>query len=89
MKVFPETRRVLSIWYLRFYWDKLWNLHMKNIMLRSFFSLWIHIQYWCIDGKYRIYVARLRNGGKTSFVESSNKKHYVTYIVLVMNTINQ
>jgi len=27
----------------------------------------IHIQYWCIDGKYRIYVARLRNGGKMSF----------------------
>jgi hypothetical protein len=27
----------------------------------------INIQYWCIDRKYRIYVARLRNGGKTSF----------------------
>ena len=27
----------------------------------------IHIQYWCIDGKYRIYVARLRNGRKPSF----------------------
>ena len=25
------------------------------------------IQYWCSDGKYIIYVARLRNGGKTSF----------------------
>jgi hypothetical protein len=24
----------------------------------------INIQYWCIDGRYRIYVARLRNGGK-------------------------
>jgi hypothetical protein len=22
-------------------------------------------QYWCIDGKYRIYVAKLRNGGNT------------------------
>jgi len=21
----------------------------------------LHIQYWCIHGKYRIYVARLRN----------------------------
>jgi len=30
----------------------------------------LNIQYWCIDGKYRIYVARLRNGGKTSFSES-------------------
>ena len=29
-----------------------------------------HIQYWCIDGKYQIYVARLRNWGKTSFSES-------------------
>ena len=28
------------------------------------FSLSVNIQYWCIDGKYRIYVARLRNGGK-------------------------
>ena len=24
----------------------------------------INIQYWCIDGRYRIYVARLINGGK-------------------------
>ena len=29
----------------------------------------LYIQYWCIDGKYRIYVARLRNWGKTSFSE--------------------
>ena len=29
------------------------------------------IQYWCIDGKYIIYVARLRNGwGGASFSES-------------------
>ena len=32
------------------------------------FKTWyIHIQYWCIDGKYRIDVARLRNGGETNF----------------------
>jgi hypothetical protein len=30
----------------------------------------INIQYWCIDGKYRIYVARLRNGRKTNFNKS-------------------
>ena len=30
----------------------------------------LNIQYWCIDGKYRIYVAKLSNGGKTSFSES-------------------
>ena len=28
------------------------------------------MQYWCIDGKYRIYVARLRNGGKMSFINT-------------------
>ena len=28
------------------------------------------MQYWCIDGKYKIYVARFRNGGKMSFRES-------------------
>jgi hypothetical protein len=40
----------------------------------------IHIQYWCIDGKYRIYVARLRNGGKTSFI--SIKLSYLILITL-------
>ena len=30
----------------------------------------IYIQYWCIDGKYIIQMARLRNGGKMSFRES-------------------
>ena len=29
-------------------------------------SIELNIQYWCIDGKYRIYVARLRNGEKTN-----------------------
>ena len=29
-----------------------------------------HVQYWCIDSKYRIYVARLSNGGKMSFSKS-------------------
>ena len=26
----------------------------------------IYTHYWCIDGRYISYVARLRNGGKTS-----------------------
>jgi hypothetical protein len=26
----------------------------------------VNIQYWCIDGKYRIDGVRLRNGGKAS-----------------------
>ena len=26
----------------------------------------IHIQYWCIDGKYTIYLSRIKNEGKTS-----------------------
>jgi hypothetical protein len=32
--------------------------------------LYTLIKYWCIGGKYRIDVARLRNGGKTSLGES-------------------
>jgi hypothetical protein len=30
-------------------------------------TLYEYIQYWCIDGNYRIYVARLRNGESESF----------------------
>jgi hypothetical protein len=30
----------------------------------------LYIQYWCIDGKYIIYVARLRNGEMRAFSES-------------------
>ena len=30
----------------------------------------LNIQYWCIDGKYRIYMVWLRNGRKMSFSES-------------------
>jgi hypothetical protein len=30
----------------------------------------LYIQYWCIDGKYIIYVARLRNGERRAFSES-------------------
>ena len=43
-----------------------WKLMLKcwDSWVRS-----INIQYWCtcIDGRYRIYVARLRNGGKIRF----------------------
>jgi hypothetical protein len=50
------------------------NSHHKiNMFLNNFIKDAInklYIQYWCIDGKYRIYVARLRNEGKTSFSES-------------------
>ena len=34
------------------------------------FILYTNIQYWCIDGKNRIYVARLRNGGKDELLAS-------------------
>jgi hypothetical protein len=34
-----------------------WQLFQKRVVCT-------HIQYWCIDGKNRMYVARLRNGGK-------------------------
>ena len=36
-----------------------------------FISSKLHIQYWCIDSKYRIYVAMLRNGGKTSYTRKT------------------
>ena len=32
--------------------------------------LQIHIQYWSIDGKYRIYLTRLRNGVKDELLAS-------------------
>ena len=35
-------------------------------MIRNIVCVYIYI-YWCIDGKYRIYVARFRNGGETTF----------------------
>ena len=33
------------------------------------------MHYWCIDGKYRMCVVKLRNGGKTNFIlySSQNK----------------
>jgi hypothetical protein len=34
-----------------------------------FYNKHMDIQYWCIDGKYTIDVARLRNGERTSFSE--------------------
>jgi hypothetical protein len=38
---------------------------------------YIYIQYWCIDGKYIIDVARLRNGGKRAL-----DKEYCVYILM-------
>jgi hypothetical protein len=42
-----------------------WTIHHSIKFLKK----GQHIQYWCIDGKYRIYVARFRNKEKTSFSE--------------------
>ena len=44
--------------------------YIDNIVIKLLIYIYIYIQYWCIDRKYRIYVMRLRNGGKTSFSES-------------------
>jgi hypothetical protein len=41
-----------------------------NSCLKKIDHIHIYIQYWGIDGKFGIYVARLRNGGYTSFSES-------------------
>ena len=46
-------------------WDRtLFNQYIVNCSQLLFRG---NMQYWYIDGKYRIYVAKLRNGGKTSF----------------------
>ena len=49
----------------------------------------IHIQYWCIDGKYRIYVARLRNGGKDEFLASLSNRLVPSHInsIFTVNTL--
>ena len=51
----------------------------------------MYIQYWCIDGKYRMYVARLRNGEKTSISESFHpfcaEPHNTPILYLFYNTI--
>jgi hypothetical protein len=36
----------------------------------SFIFGYIHIQYWSVDGKYRIYLTRLRNGVKDELLAS-------------------
>jgi hypothetical protein len=50
----------------------------------------IQIQYWCIDGKDRMYVARRRNGKKTSFSENLLRYkwglHYL-FIIIKLNNI--
>jgi hypothetical protein len=43
------------------------SLCIKHHLIAAGLNAYIYIQYWCIDGKYRMYVARPRNGGKTSF----------------------
>ena len=47
----------------------------------------INIQYWYIDSKYIIYVARLRNGGKTSFQRVfptvSCRATYILYLLSI------
>ena len=51
--------------------SNLHQTHTTHIVSMTYNNLCNQIQYiynnWCIDGKYRIYVVRLRNGGKTSF----------------------
>ena len=50
----------------------------------------IQIQYWCIDGKDRIYVARRRNEKKTSFSEnfrSFRAQRHQLYIYRQYNNI--
>jgi hypothetical protein len=48
----------------------------------------LYIQYWCIDGKYRIYVARLRNGGKDELLASLSIRFVPSHInyIFTVNT---
>ena len=48
----------------------------------------VNIQYWCIDGKYRIYVARIRNGGKTSFIANLSIRFVPSHINSIF-TVNE
>ena len=41
----------------------------------------MHMRYWCIDGKYRMYEARLRNEGKTKFSDSFQPFHAEQYCI--------
>ena len=54
----PKLRRICQL--------QLKLLHGNHSIYRGT-TIVPYIQYWCIDGIYRIYVARLRNGGKTNF----------------------
>jgi hypothetical protein len=51
------------------YVPPVYTLHRVWYMYPQFI-LYTNIQYWCIDGKNRIYVARLRNGGKDELLAS-------------------
>ena len=45
----------------------------------------VYIQYWCIDGKYRIYVAKLRNGGKDELLASLSIRFVPSHINSIFN----
>jgi hypothetical protein len=40
------------------------------ILFRRWIHRWKYIQYWSVDGKYRIYLTRLRNGVKDELLAS-------------------
>ena len=48
----------------------------------------MYIQYWCIDGKYKIYVARLKNGGKERALVSFSTRFSPSHIhsIFTVNT---
>ena len=46
------------------------NLTLLQRIVWKYSSITFCSKYWCIDGKYIIDVAMLRNGGKRSFSES-------------------
>jgi hypothetical protein len=46
-------------------WEKKYRMNIKILNLTE-----IYIQYWSVDGKYRIYLTRLRNGVKDELLAS-------------------
>jgi hypothetical protein len=48
----------------------------------------IHIQYWSVDGKYRIYLTRLRNGVKDELLASLSPRFALSQINSIF-TVNR
>ena len=46
------------------------RIYPARDVVQSVWYIYIYIQYWSVDGKYRIYLTRLRNGVKDELLVS-------------------